>query len=246
MSSSMRLRWTAVRASSAATSSSRLRAGVPSASARVPADDVGDREERQPFVEECGDCDLVRCIEHSRDSYRPALRRWRACTSSGRLRRDPGGSNSRVMPAVTSRGGRRCPGARSRIGERVRDRHAHVRIAQGAQALRHREIEPVHEQSTSGARRRRCRHTAGRRGNAPRSARAPCSRASAESIVIFGPMFHVGCASASPGVTPSRSRALPPAERPTGGGEHEGVRPGASPTGLRGTGTPPSARCRRE
>ena len=64
------------------------------------------------------------------------------------------------------------------IGQRVRDRHAHVRVADVSERGAVAEADERRGRSSSGARRRRCARTAGRRESGPRSARAPCSRAS--------------------------------------------------------------------
>ena len=60
---------------------------------------------------------------------------------------------------------------------------------------------------------------------------SPLFASVAESTVIFGPMFQVGCASASSGVTSCRSSALRPRNGPAGGREHERIdRLGARPS----------------
>ena len=101
-----------------------------------------------------------------------------------------------------------------RVGERERDRHAHVRDSRGARARRRRGSGRARGRPTSGGRRPRSARTGGRTGSAPRSARGPCSRAWRESIVIFGPMLQVGCASASSGVTSSSSSRVRPRNGP--------------------------------
>ena len=136
-------------------------------------------------------------------------------------------------------------GAALRIRERVRDRHAHVRIARGAQASRRRGSERAHARSTSGARRRRSASYGRSKRKCASISSRPLFASVAESTVIFGPMFQVGCASASPRRDVFQLLARSAAERPAGGGEHEGVDL-VGRRGLRGTGTPPSARCRRE
>ena len=50
---------------------------------------------------------------------------------------------------------------------------------------------------------------------------SPLLTSVAELIVTTGPMSHVGCASASLGVTSASSLAGPPAERSAAGGEHQ-------------------------
>ena len=87
-------------------------------------------------------------------------------------------------------------------------------IAERAPARRRRGIGRARGRSRPDARRPRLLRTGGRRASAPRSARAPCSRASRESTVIFGPIDQVGCASASSTVTSASSARVRPRNGP--------------------------------
>ena len=88
-------------------------------------DEPCDLEETNAPGEERRHGHLVRRVERARE--RAAALARLACEPSSGKRSRSGCSNSSVSPAVKSRPG--SPGARAlRIGERERDRHAHVRV----------------------------------------------------------------------------------------------------------------------
>ena len=138
----------------------------------------------------------------------PALR---ASASSGNVSRS-GAWNSSVRPAgeIQRRDRRRRP---LRVGERVRDRHAHVRIAEMRQRGAVAEAdERVHDRGRVdddldplvGRPKRKCASISSR----------PLLASVAESIVIFGPICQVGCASASLGLTSASSSRVRPRNGP--------------------------------
>ena len=99
----------------------------PSAALERVLDDLGDAEERQPPLEERGDGDLVGGVEDAR-------------VGAAELPRPPGEREQRERLQVGCRELERQPGGEIelrhvgrrplRIGERERDRHGHVRIAE--------------------------------------------------------------------------------------------------------------------
>ena len=107
-------------------SSSRSRTRAVAHARESVGDELGDAEEAEPPGEERRDGDLVRRVERAGWTP-PRSPASRASASIGNVSRS-GAWNSSVS-AVRSSGGtrRRCALG---IGERVRDRHAHVRIAE--------------------------------------------------------------------------------------------------------------------
>ena len=95
-------------------------------------------------VEEGGDGDLVRGVEGARVRCRRASPASRASASSGNVSRSGALELERRGPAARSSGGDRRRRA-LRVGERVRDRHAHVRVAEvrerGAVAEAHERVD---------------------------------------------------------------------------------------------------------
>ena len=128
---------------SAATRSSRSRAGAPVDRAERVGDGRRDVEEADPAVEERVHRDLVGGVVRARE--RPAALAGLARQRQQREGLESGASNARVSPAARSSGStrRRRP---LRIGERERDRHAHVRAcprcaSSGAVAEAHERVD---------------------------------------------------------------------------------------------------------
>ena len=113
-------------AASASSRSSRSRAGAPSARASASSTSSAIPRNGSRPLEERRDGHLVRRVEDARACRRARPPRARAA-SSGNVSRS-GASNSSVEPA---RGRAAAPASRALgIGERVRDRDAHVRVAE--------------------------------------------------------------------------------------------------------------------
>ena len=112
--------------------------------------------------------------------------------------------------------------ARRARGGAARRRSARAcRGSRGARARRRRTASPARARSTAGARSRRsARRACSNRWWASITS-SPLFISVAESIVIFAPIDHVGCASACSGVTPSSSLARAAAERPARGRDRE-------------------------
>ena len=153
--------------------------------------------------------------------------RWPRCRRTARSRRARPASRASgehredvVVDGLERRGrGPRAAAAATsvaralRVGERVGDRNAHVGQRRGARGARRRGSGRANGRSEVG-----CTTTSIRSIGTPKSqwasiSSSPLFASVAESIVIFGPMRHVGCASASSGVTPSSSAR----ERPRNG-----------------------------
>ena len=159
---------------SASTSSSRSRAGAPSTARERLLDGLGDPEERQPPVEERRDGDLVRRVEGAR--VRAAALAGLAREREHRERLDVGRAELERQTAGEVERRDRGRGALG-IGQRERDRHAHVRDSRGARAPRRRGSARARGRSSRVDDHLDPVVRRGRRGSAPRSARAPCSRA---------------------------------------------------------------------
>ena len=111
-----------------------------------------------------------------------------------------------------------------RIGERIRDRHAHVRDSRDERPPRRRGSARARARSTSGARRPRCGSYGRPKRKCASITSSPLFASVAESIVIFAPMFQVGCASASVGRDVGELVARAAAERAAARGEDDRLR----------------------
>ena len=115
---------------------------------------------------------------------------------------------------------RRAARAAAPASRRAPDRSARRRSARacpgsrGARAPRRRGSGRARGRSTSGGRRPRSGRTATPKRKCASISSRPLFASVAESIVIFGPMFQVGCASASSGVTSASSSRVRPRNGP--------------------------------
>ena len=167
-------------------------------------------EERDPALEERGDGDLVRGVERAR--VRAAALARLAREREQRERLEVGLVELEREPREVERRHRR--GRALRVGERVRDRDAHVGIAE----VRERGAVAEADERVHGRRRVDDAPRSGRTSSPNRKCASISSRplfaSVAESTVIFGPIRQVGCASASSTVTRSSSSRLRPRNGP--------------------------------
>ena len=179
-----------------------------SASATV----VGDLREADPAVEERRDGHLVGRVVRARvrAAALPRLARERQQREASRA---SGASKRSSSPAARSSGSAGTA-ARSGIGERERDRHAHVRAARGARAARRRGSGRASARPRSDARRPRSGRTGMPNSQCASISSRPLFASVAESTVIFRPIDQVGCARASVDRDVRRAR---PATRPRNG-----------------------------
>ena len=227
---------------SASTSSSRSRAGAPSTAASVVLDHACDPEERAGGRARNAATATSFAALKAHGCVPPALRpcaRARACGNVSRS----GGSNSRVEPvreverrrpasprargtSGRTRSARACPGSRGAASEapsRKRTSACTTEVGWTTTSIR-----------SYGSPKRKCASISSR----------PLFASVAESIVIFGPMLQVGCASASARRDVRELVARAAAERAARGGEDERARPDSSVAALEALEDARSARCR--
>ena len=125
---------------------------------------------------EARDRDLVGGVEHDRRGA-ARFKRLRAPAAAQGSASSPAASKSSLPMAARSS---RCAGRRHPLGpgERVSDRHPHVRAAQLGEHRAVDKFDQRMDRPTADGSRCRSAPTAGRTDNAPRSARAPCSSGS--------------------------------------------------------------------
>ena len=174
---------------------------------------LGDLRPAEPAGEERLDRDLVGRAEPRRRGAAGAAGVRRRARGSGTWSRS-GASKSSAAERAPSRCARTACRCGAGYAERVADRQAHVGHAElgdrrAVGELDHRVDDRlrVHDDLDLVVRRRRT-------ARGPRSPRGPCSSACCESMVIFGPIDHVGWASASSTVTSASSSAVRPRNGP--------------------------------
>ena len=201
-------------------------------------DRLGDPEERQPPLEERGDGDLVRGVERARVGAAPLAGAAREGEQRKRLEVGRLELEHEAGGQVEPRHRRRRA---LRIGERERDRDAHVGVAEvrerGAVAEAHErvddrrglhdDLDPLVRQSEEEVRLDQLEPLVGERRGVDRDLRAHAPRRVRERLLGRDVLELV---------------ALAPAEGAAGAGQDERLDRAAHVP--RGTGTPPSARCR--
>ena len=187
-------------------------------------------------LEERLDGDLVGSVVGARVGAAPLARLAREREQRGRSR-----DRARRTRASRSSSGGTGVARPLRVGERVGDRDAHVGVSEVRDRRAVAEAdEAVHDRGRVDRRPRSARTGGPKRKCASISSR-PLLASVAESIVIFGPIDQVGCASASSGRDRPSSSARAAPERATARREDDALRLAQEWR----TGRGPSARCRR-
>ncbi len=194
-------------------------------------DHLGDGEPADPAGQERRHRDLVRRVEpRRRAAARPPRLIGEVQAREQALVRRLEGELDRRGPVDRAEGDPEALGE----PERVADGESHVWAPTAARASRRRPARPSSGRSTGDARRRRCG-----RSRSPKSSWAsitsrPLFMSVDESIVILGPIFQVGCASASSRLTSaSWSRVLPRNGPPDAVMSRRGRRPRSAPPSAR-------------